>query len=850
MSRFVRCALLTAASVVVLGVSVVVGMITTGVSAGATPGSNYPWLRSAPEVINEADMPVTSLPYKCSGFVRSIPVRQHSELVEACVFGEGEGTRVARFSGLSGGFVYAIAFSSESYFTPILDICGSFKQCVYGQEADVLLVETQLSNGLGVRMIKNFSQHLKRYTDNGTYYRLEGEREERPLMLGGAPAQTQAIAVSRNGRWAFIELVTYGFVRVELSTLSYRRVVAPGAQYGYGANPSYELAISDTGNEVGITGWRGGIEVYAINPTCGDTLSDASLPTFAPHIEACPGASLGPGTLFPGFISGYAPHFSRDGRHLSLIVESPGKLRIATVSPGEYAGAVSPSYVAFGDSFTSGEGESDDSFYHPHTNTTLNRCHVSTRSYPYLLGAAWSEPTLNRACSGARIGEVRMESKKAQAEAATPATRISVSVGGNDIELIGKLKTCLGVGLCAWAAPEKRQEGAEEIRRIYPRIVALLQEFKLEHPRAQIALVGYPQVINTVDGAQCGIVLSSMLAAEERRYMAESLRYLNQVLKAAAHSAEVTYLDVEASYEGVRLCDQTPLAMNAVRLGDDIAPLPFLKNFKIIGAESFHPTPKGHELLAQFVQTRSSNWKASLCACSFAQSELSPPPYWTEGSATTPLLSQVADTFLSSQTVVPGGVATATFPKGSFAPESSVTFELHSEPIELARVRAGSDGSLVAQLSIPDMADGYHSVHALGESSAGERLDVYQIVSLEAAVTEPPVYTPVASSIQPTAARPDGGTMSMSEGVPGGMSLPKQSERSTTPIVGIPPIVPPQADVLGVSNTLPATRDETPAPMSVMHASILGAAVILGVGFGIYVLLRRVQGNGRYNGHI
>ena len=96
------------------------------------------------------------------------------------------------------------------------------------------------------------------------------------------------------------------------------------------------------------------------------------------------------------------------------------------------AHAAAPSYVALGDSYSSGVG----------TRSYLDdgtSCQRSTYAYPSLVAAAQGYALNFRACSGAKIADVTTS----QLGALSSATRyVTISVGGNDAGFAGVLTEC------------------------------------------------------------------------------------------------------------------------------------------------------------------------------------------------------------------------------------------------------------------------------------------------------------------------------------------------------------------------------------------------------------------------
>jgi hypothetical protein len=316
-----------------------------------------------------------------------------------------------------------------------------------------------------------------------------------------------------------------------------------------------------------------------------------------------------------------------------------------------------------------------------------------------------------------------------------PPGAVSVSVGGNDADFIGKLKSCLGPGTCEWAQEKYRKATALEIKNLFPRLVSLIYELKRSYSGSRMFVVGYPNSINAHPEAHCSALIGTLLNSQEREYMSESIRYLNRVMEAAANYTEVSFADIEDSYGDERLCDSKATAMNGVRYGDDFAPIPFLETVKLIGAESFHPTPRGHYLASQAIRSSlTASWESPACSdgCPFEESNLNVPAYWLEGETPEPPPQLLSKDFLSRKVYDGAPKAFYEFLKRTFAPHSIVTFEFHSEVRELKRVMVSEDGSIKGELELPLDVEGYHTVHAFGTSYGGEPIDIYQTIYVAA----------------------------------------------------------------------------------------------------------------------
>lgn len=714
-----------------IGTCLVIVLCVVALGGTASAVSAVSWHDA--DVTVRATGPAGSVPVDiatCAGRATLVEVKGLGSRVEACVYGATSDRRLARYwSSENNGYFYAFAFADDTSFTPISGACEYSARCVYSPQEDTLLEYAPFYNGhrSAHSILVHFSGRLYKSESQPSIFAVR--RDDAPIPLSPRPMATNAAAVSENGRWAIVEFLYYGFVRIDLRTLEMKRVIAPGADYGLANDPVYELAISNDGKLVAVTGWRAGIDLYEVIDGCGDTLTPDSERGFANASQACLVHSVNRDVLFPDFYVAQQPRFLGDGSRLSLLVFSNQTYSRVIIAP-----ASSPlravEYLAFGDSFTSGEGELSDIFYVPGTNTSANRCHVSTRSYPYLVGRVWGMMTQNRACSGSRAMEVARALDAASGEYAPPQI-VTVGVGGNDIALMDKLKTCLAPGTCEWALPETRAASSLEIQALFPKIVELIQQTRALFPSSRLLLIGYPEVINDAFASPCSPLLSAMLDESERRYMNEVVRYINRVLQQAANYERIEFFDAGGAYGQRRLCDVASDAMNGVRFGDDIAPISSLASLRLIGAESFHPTPVGHSLLAQAIAKKYTQAPgSSTCSsCEFVESGMHPTAYWSEATPHTGGVARIiAGTFLEQVAYVRGEIMKIRVATGTFLQGRKVHVEVHSTPQYLGEYEANADGSIQVDVATRSIPAGYHTVHLTGTSKSGEAVDVYKVV--------------------------------------------------------------------------------------------------------------------------
>ncbi|MCW2791740.1 MAG: hydrolase family protein [Nocardioides sp.] len=227
------------------------------------------------------------------------------------------------------------------------------------------------------------------------------------------------------------------------------------------------------------------------------------------------------------------------------------------------AAAAAPSYVALGDSYSSGVGTR--SYIDDGTS-----CQRSTYAYPSLIAAARGYALNFRACSGAKIPDVT----KTQLSALSASTKyVTISVGGNDAGFAGVLTECAQPG---WMSD---CDGAIDTARAYinnklPGALSTLYKSIRSHAStAKVVVVGYPRVFMGED-CNAGTWFSP---AEETRLNATA-DLLNGKLASAASARGFAFANPTSRFTGHAVCDN-PEWLNG--LSNPIS-------------ESYHPNRLGH----------------------------------------------------------------------------------------------------------------------------------------------------------------------------------------------------------------------------------------------------------------
>ena len=164
----------------------------------------------------------------------------------------------------------------------------------------------------------------------------------------------------------------------------------------------------------------------------------------------------------------------------------------ALALPAAHA-ATPASYVALGDSYSSGTG----------TRTYLSdgtTCQRSVYAYPSLISSARGYALNLRACSGAKVADVR----STQLSALTASTSyVTISVGGNDAGFTNVLTTC---AMPSWASNcNGAIDGAQRIINgtIPASLGSLYASIRSAAPNAKVVVVGYPRIFN---GEDCNLL--------------------------------------------------------------------------------------------------------------------------------------------------------------------------------------------------------------------------------------------------------------------------------------------------------------------------------------------------------
>jgi hypothetical protein len=226
------------------------------------------------------------------------------------------------------------------------------------------------------------------------------------------------------------------------------------------------------------------------------------------------------------------------------------------------AHAAATSYVALGDSYSSGLGAGG-------YEGSSGNCKRSTKAYPELWAAAHRPSSFAfTACAGAKTTDV-----SGQLGPVNSATSlISVSVGGNDANFSGVMTTC---ALNSQSACLGRIATARTFvdKTLPGRLDAAYAAISRKAPGAHVVVLGYPHFYQVPGSCLLGLSDTSRSAIDA------AADDMDRVVAKRAADHGFTFADVRDDFTGHELCSGSPW-LNSVTLPLD---------------ESYHPTAGGQK---------------------------------------------------------------------------------------------------------------------------------------------------------------------------------------------------------------------------------------------------------------
>jgi lysophospholipase L1-like esterase len=227
------------------------------------------------------------------------------------------------------------------------------------------------------------------------------------------------------------------------------------------------------------------------------------------------------------------------------------------------ANAVAPSYVALGDSYSSGVG----------TRSYLadgTSCQRSVYAFPSLIAAAKGYALNLRACSGAKVSDVTAT----QLSALSASTSyVTLSVGGNDAGFTSVITTCAEPAWLSDCSGAVRKAQAYISTTLPGALSTLYAAIRSRAPQARVVVVGYPRLFN---GEDCNAL--TWFSPSDESQLNATADLLNRTLATAAAAKGFSFANPTGAFLGHAVC------------GDP----EWLNGLSNPVSESYHPNRTGH----------------------------------------------------------------------------------------------------------------------------------------------------------------------------------------------------------------------------------------------------------------
>jgi lysophospholipase L1-like esterase len=226
---------------------------------------------------------------------------------------------------------------------------------------------------------------------------------------------------------------------------------------------------------------------------------------------------------------------------LSRIAAGLSALLLAVVfalTGASAAHAATPSYVALGDSYSSGVGAGS-------YTSESGGCKRSTRAYPALWAAANAPSSFSfTACSGARTGDV-LANQLGPLNSSTGL--VSISVGGNDAGFADVMTTCIlySESTCLGRVAEARSYLSTTLPGKLDQVYSAIES---RAPSAQVVVLGYPRLYKLNGSCIAG------LSETERAALNAASDDLNTTTAKRAADHGFGFGDVTTTFTGHEIC--------------------------------------------------------------------------------------------------------------------------------------------------------------------------------------------------------------------------------------------------------------------------------------------------------
>ena len=273
---------------------------------------------------------------------------------------------------------------------------------------------------------------------------------------------------------------------------------------------------------------------------------------------------------------------------------TPGVKAAAVRSSAAAYSAPTGPVVALGDSYTAGALLPLSPVARP------SGCLRSTKAYPVLVAHALKAPLVDAACTEAGVKEMTQAqqtylggSNPAQFTALAADDRlVLLTIGGDDIGFLNVLKECMALSFTnPWGRPCQghytaggTDQLAASVTAEVPKLDQMLAGIAARAPRAQIVVVGYPDMFPQSGGCWPGVPITN----GDVSYLRGIEDKANATLAAAARTAGATFVNTYDLTAGHDFCQP-----ERVRDVEGLLPGSL--------ALPFHPNTRGQQVMASAV---------------------------------------------------------------------------------------------------------------------------------------------------------------------------------------------------------------------------------------------------------
>jgi lysophospholipase L1-like esterase len=214
------------------------------------------------------------------------------------------------------------------------------------------------------------------------------------------------------------------------------------------------------------------------------------------------------------------------------------------------------SYVALGDSYSSGDGAG---------NYSDGSCLESANAYGVLWHNAHGGSFTNETCAGATTSDV-INSELGPLSAST--TLVTITIGGNDVGFASVMENCVLYSDSTCVSDIDKAE--QQAQSVLPgRLNTVLSDIKSRAPNARVVVLGYPLFYDLSKSSGC-----IGLSTTKRTNINQGAGLLDSLISAAASRNGDTYVNVNPFFAGHQICDDDSymISVDWLNLSDSYHP--------------------------------------------------------------------------------------------------------------------------------------------------------------------------------------------------------------------------------------------------------------------------------------